>query len=130
MGEQWIFTIWTEKVGHGYFCVRIQGRKGDKISFGTHKTNYTSLQNRKTVVNESFHAIKLIKNTGVCWVCGETNPQVIVSHHLYGRKTKNTLKNDLVCGLCANCHERHRGVNKDGHILSILNAIERGGING
>lgn len=41
--------------------------------------------------------------TGICLVCGELNPLLLLNHHIFGRK--NT---DDVVSLCANCHTLHR----------------------
>ena len=59
----------------------------------------------------------LILGTGICLICDEIYLPYIQNHHVLP-------KNDMVVGLCANCHEKHRSANKEKHMISVLNDIE------
>lgn len=56
--------------------------------------------------------------TGICMICGETNPLVLVEHHLF------PWDDEFILTLCANCHEKHRARNREKHMRIVLNTIE------
>jgi len=58
--------------------------------------------------------------TGICMICGNTEPRVLVNHHAYPISHGE----DYILSLCANCHRRYYSGNREVHKAAILKAIE------
>lgn len=139
MKEQWTYSLFSIHFGKGSaleIWAKGMGKdlyyRGEGISFDLRKLeSYESIPKRRKLVMESKYKCDLAHTTGICWICGEIHPRVIEGHHLYesrsNNKHGNTLRTDFLCGICANCHRKHKvtGGETERHQIAILNAIEQ-----
>ena len=135
MGKNYNKVRWEEILfripfGKGA-CLRVveHGRLDNDYSYTTfdiQKSNdYKHLPQRRKGVMESVYKHNLIQNTGVCWLCGEMHPLVLQRHHLIEQRKGNTGREDFVCGICANCHEKRKSTKIENHQIAILKAIDK-----
>lgn len=138
MLEQWTYNLFSIRFGKGSSLeIWAKGmgedlyQRGEGISFSLrYKNDYLSLPLRKFLVMESKYLRNLVQNTGVCWICGENHPRVLETHHLYesrsNNKHGNTFTEDIVSGICSNCHRKRKttGGKAECHQIAILKAIE------
>lgn len=127
---RWTYLLYRVSCGKGSSLdINCLGKDDEfgHISFSIRKVQKGSRKN----VMESKYRCDLAHSTGVCWICGETQPRVIERHHLFesrsNNKHGNTYRTDFVCGICANCHRKRKvtGGETERHQIAILNAIEK-----
>lgn len=137
--EQWVYSLFSIRFGKGSALnIMAKGmgedlyQRGEGISFSLrYKNDYLSQPLRALSVMESKYLRNLVQNSGICWICGENHPRVLETHHLYLSRSKNkhgnTFKEDIVSGICSNCHRKRKvsGGKTEQHQIAILKAIER-----
>ena len=86
------------------------------------------LEKENDLHREYNYRRKLVQRGGLCWICGEIDARVLISHHVLGdgKVSGRALSDDNIAGICANCHMKYKGYNKDVHVKTILKAIENG----
>ena len=130
--NHWTWKCFHESYGKGAaFEVSVHGynqTEMNHIGFNIRRNeDYETIPKRRKLVMESVYKQALVHSTGICWICGETHPRVIERHHLYEKRKENTLIDDFVSGICANCHRKRKvtGGETERHQIAILKAIER-----